>query len=118
MPDVELLAIAADRNQPAVARNPPKRFRGNAGAVVQGSRQHAIRRHGILVDVNHDRKTLAAVAAAHVARQIAFRQRDHRVRARGPLRAVRTAAEIADGPLFLAPLRFPQPAMVAAVNAD
>jgi hypothetical protein len=55
-----------------------------APRAISGS-NNVVRRQRILVHVNHDLKTLAAVAGRKVASEEILRQGHHTVRARGPV---------------------------------
>jgi hypothetical protein len=72
-------------HETAVAGHTPNTFRGNAGAIVQGSGQHAVGCERILIYVKHDLEVFAAVSGACVACQVAFGQGDHAVGAGWPL---------------------------------
>ena len=88
--DVQRLPIltygVTDRHQAAIAGYPPKRFRGNARAILQRSGPGAVRAEHVLIEMNHDLEALPTGSLHRMACQERLGDRHRAVCPRWPAR--------------------------------
>ncbi len=84
--DVQCLPISTCGHEAAIAGHSSQRFRGNAGAILQGGRPSTVWPKHLLIQVNHDLEALAAGSRHGIAGQERLGELHRPVSPRGPAR--------------------------------